>query len=162
MQDLHALLRAAGDRRARQADVPLLPPYREPGLRHLRKAERPDACRAYACAYLAARLADSPERNRIPHPLEAGAYFHRDPQERAIVLFVDPAKPELWKRSAIPDLLRPALERGETLVVFDRGRQMTITSLPLFEAVLQRDMVGFAESEGRALDVPSFAEWQAG
>ncbi len=122
--------------------------------------ERPDACQAYACAYLAARLAESPDRNRIPHPLEAGAYFHRDPQERAIVLFVDPAKPELWKRSAIPDLLRPALERGETLVIFDRGRQMTIASTTLLDALLKRDMVAFAESEGRALDVPSFTEWR--
>ena len=124
------------------------------------RPERPEACRAYRCAYLSARLADSPERNRIPHPLEAGAYFHRDPQERAIVLFVDPARPEAWKRSAIPDLLRPALAAGETLVVFDRGRQLTIANAAVLEAVLSRDMVAFAGSEGRPLDFESFAEWR--
>lgn len=124
------------------------------------RPERPRTCSAYSCAYLAARLAGSADRNRIPHPLDAGAYFHRDPQERAIVLFVDPAKPEAWKRSAIPDLLRPALAAGEALVIFDRGRQMTIGSPALFEAVLQRDMVAFAEGEGRALDVETFSEWR--
>jgi len=123
---------------------------------------RPATCVAYACAYLAARLADSPDRNRIPHPLEAGAYFHRDPVENAVVVFVDPAKPEVWKRSAIPDLLRPELRAGRTLVIFDRGRQMTITAPEMLEAVLSRDIVAFAESEGRPLDVATFADWRAG
>jgi hypothetical protein len=121
--------------------------------------ERPAACAAYACAYLSARLADGPDRNRIPHPLDAGAYFHRDPVENAIVLFVDPARPALWKASAIPALLRPAIAAGATLVVFDRGRQMTIASEALFDAVLARDFVAFAE--GRPLDVGSFTEWRA-
>jgi hypothetical protein len=123
------------------------------------RPERPEACRAYQCAYLSARLAESADRNRIPHPLEAGAYFHRDPKERAIVLFVDPARPEAWKRSAIPDLVRPALAAGETLVIFDRGRQLTIGSAALLDAVLARDMVAFAAAEGRPLDFESFAEW---
>jgi hypothetical protein len=123
------------------------------------KAERPSACVAYECAYLSARLSDAPERNRIPHPLDAGAYFHRDPVEKAIFLFVDPAKPEVWKRSVIPDLVRPALARGDTLVVIDRGRQMTIAGEALLDAVLARDFIVFAEGEGRPLDVPSFAEW---
>ncbi|MGL5117021.1 MAG: hypothetical protein ACRC7C_17020 [Beijerinckiaceae bacterium] len=122
---------------------------------------RPGACAAYECAYLAARLADSPERNRIPHPLEAGAYFHRDPVEKAVVVFVDPAKPEVWKRSAIPDLIRPALARGDTLVIFDRGRQMTIKTVALLDAVLTRDFVAFAETEGQPLDIATFGEWRA-
>jgi hypothetical protein len=125
-------------------------------------AERPSACQAYNCAYLAARLADSPDRNRIPHPLEAGAYFHRDPAEKAVVLFVDPARPQAWKASAIPDLMRPVLHNRETLVIFDRGHQMTIATLEHFEAVLAQDLVAFAEHEGRKPDIPSFAEWSAG
>ncbi len=124
------------------------------------RPERPAACAAYACAYLSARLAESPDRNRIPHPLDAGAYFHRDPVEKAIVLFVDPARPELWKASAIPALLRPEVAAGWTLVIFDRGRQMTIASPALFEAVLARDMAAFAAAEGRPLDIPTFAEWR--
>jgi hypothetical protein len=124
------------------------------------RPERPAACRAYACAYLAARLAGSPARNLIPHPLEAGAYFHRDPEERAIVLFVDPARPDAWKGSAIPGLLRPALAGGETLVIFDRGRQMTIADPALFEVVLARDLVAFADAEGRPRDIETFAEWR--
>jgi hypothetical protein len=123
---------------------------------------RPGACLAYECAYLAARLADSPDRNRIPHPLEAGAYFHRDPKERAIVLFVDPARPELWKASAIPALFRSAIEAGEILVIFDRGHQLTINGLAHFEAILKRDFVAFAESEGRKPVIASFGEWKPG
>lgn len=123
---------------------------------------RPSACSAYACAYLSARLSDSPDRNRIPHPLDAGAYFHRDPHENAIVLFVDPARPEAWKASAIPDLLRPAIKTGETLVIFDRGRQMTVSSLFHLEAILTRDLVLVAESEGWPMDIATFEEWRAG
>jgi hypothetical protein len=126
------------------------------------KPDRPRACAAYECAYLAARLSEAPERNSIPHPLDAGAYFHRDPVEKAIVLFVDPARPEVWKRSALPGLLRPRLEAGDTLVIFDRGRQMTITSATLFDHVLTRDFVAFASSEGRPLDFESFKEWRVG
>lgn len=145
-------------------DKPMYRPCRhiaDQGCGIFERPERPAACGAYACAYLAARLANSADRNRIPHPLEAGAYFHRDPAERAVVLFVDPARPELWKRSAIPGLIRPALEAGETLVIFDRGRQLTITSPAILDAVLQRDFVRFAEGEGRPLDVDSFHEWRA-
>jgi hypothetical protein len=123
--------------------------------------ERPAACTAYACAYLEARLKETQDRNRIPHPLDAGAYFHRDPKEKAIVLFVDPARPLAWKASAIPALLRPAVAAGETLVIFDRGRQMTIASEQLLDAVLRQDMVAFAETEGRPRDIPSFSEWSA-
>jgi hypothetical protein len=122
--------------------------------------ERPSACVAYACAYLAARLADSADRNRIPHPLDAGAYFHRDPAENAVVLFIDPARPDLWKASAIPDLLRPAIAAGSTLVIYDRGRQLVVRTLDLFNAVLARDMVAFADQEGRPRDIASFSEWR--
>jgi hypothetical protein len=125
------------------------------------QSARPNACLAYECAYLSARLTHAPERHSIPHPLEAGAYFHHDPMENAVVLFVDPAKPEVWKRSAIPSLLRPRLAAGQTLVVFDRGRQMTITTVALFDSVLTRDFVVFAQTEGRPLDNDSFAEWRA-
>jgi hypothetical protein len=127
------------------------------------RPERPAACLAYTCAYLAARLAGSPDRHRIPHPLDAGAYFHRDPVENAIVLFVDPNKPEAWKHSAIVPLIRPSVEAGTTLVVIDRGRRMTIGGKSLFDAVLARDMVAFADSEGSPLDVPEFGtEWRPG
>ena len=63
--------------------------------------ERPATCLAYACAYLTARMTEAPERNRIPHPLDCGAYFHRDPVEKVIFLFVDPARPLYWKTSAL-------------------------------------------------------------
>jgi hypothetical protein len=126
------------------------------------RPERPAACLAYRCAYLAARLADLPERNRIPHPLEAGAYFHRDTAERVIVLFVDPARPELWKTSVIVPFIRPSIEAGFALLVIDRGHRMTVTSPSLFEAILARDFVAFAESEGRQPDIPDFAaEWSS-
>jgi hypothetical protein len=121
---------------------------------------RPAACAAYACAYLAARLTDGPDRNRIPHPLDAGAYFHRDPVEDAIVLFVDPARPAQWKASAIPALLRPEIAAGRPLVVYDRGRQMVVRTVELFDAVLARDMAAFADAEGRPLDVETFSEWK--
>jgi hypothetical protein len=121
---------------------------------------RPAACAAYACAYLAARLADGPDRNRIPHPLDAGAYFHRDPVEDVVVLFVDPARPQAWKASAIPALLRTEIAAGRALVIYDRGRQMVVRTEALFEAVLARDMAAFAESEGRPLDVETFREWR--
>ncbi len=146
-------------------DKPMYRPcghIRDKGCGIFGEPSRPGACAAYACAYLAARLAESADRNRIPHPLDAGAYFHRDPIENAIVLFVDPARPELWKASAIPGLLRPEIRAGLTLVIFDRGRQMTVASEALLDAVLERDFVAFADAEGRPLDIASFAEWKAG
>jgi len=120
--------------------------------------ERPRACLAYECAYLTARLAGAPNRDRIPHPLDCGAYFHKDPVERAFVLFVDPGKPELWKRSAVVDYLRPYMREGYALLVIDRGRRMTITNPFLFEALLQADYVAFAEAEGRPLDIPAYQD----
>jgi hypothetical protein len=122
--------------------------------------ERPSACISYNCAYLSARLAESPDRNRIPHPLDAGAYFHRDPIEKAVVLFVDPDRPDLWKSSAIPDLMRPVIRGGETLVIFDRGHQMTVTTLQQFEAIIARDLVAFAEGQGRQPDFHEIREWE--
>ncbi|MCB1507299.1 MAG: hypothetical protein KDI98_00570 [Hyphomicrobiaceae bacterium] len=120
--------------------------------------ERPAACLAYRCAYLEARETDSPEKNKIPHPLEAGAYFHRDPVENAIVLFVDPARPEIWKMSIIPDLLRPHIESGTVLVIIDRGRQLLVKSASILDEILKRDFVAFANTEGRPLDHSAFAE----
>jgi hypothetical protein len=120
--------------------------------------ERPAACTAYQCAYLTARLTDAPDRNRIPHPLEAGAYFHRDPIEKALVLFVDPARPEVWKRTAIVDYLRPQVEAGYSLLILDRGRRMVVATPFHFEEVLKMDYVAFADAEGRPLDIPSFTE----
>lgn len=122
------------------------------------RPERPQACIAYECAYLTARRLDSPDRNRIPHPLDAGAYFHRDPVEKVFVLFVDPDRPERWKASPIVDYLRPYLGSGFTLLVIDRGRRMAIGSPALFEEVLRKDYVAFADREGRPLDDPSFRE----
>ncbi|MGL5446307.1 MAG: hypothetical protein ACRDBL_03250 [Rhabdaerophilum sp.] len=121
--------------------------------------ERPSACISYNCAYLSARLSESPERNRIPHPLEAGAYFHRDPIERAVVLFVDPDRPAQWKASAIPDLMRHVILGRETLVIFDRGYQMTITTAEQLDAIVARDLVAFAQSEGRPRDISEFESW---
>jgi hypothetical protein len=123
--------------------------------------DRPKPCIAYSCAYLTAKTLETADRHSIPHPLEAGAYFHRDRDQKAIVLFVDPAKPEFWKRSAIPDLLRPLIVAGETLVIFDRGRQMTISSVQIFDHVLSFDVVDFADIEGKPLDFEGFREWRA-
>jgi hypothetical protein len=145
-------------------DKPMYRPcrhIRDQGCGLFGQPERPRTCEAYMCAYLSARLSDAPDRNRIPHPLEAGAYFHRDPIEKAVVLFVDPARPELWKRSGLVACLRPWIERGHVLLVIDRGRRMTIGSVALFDEVLKRDYVRFAEAEGRPLDIPEFAVAQA-
>lgn len=120
--------------------------------------ERPAACLAYACAYLAARLADSPDRNRIPHPLDCGAYFHRDPVEPVVFLFIDPARPHLWKATAVPEIMKAELSRGNRLFITDRGRQMVISDAYLLEQVLARDFVAIADADGRPLDVPSFLD----
>jgi hypothetical protein len=125
-------------------------------------AERPAACTAYECAYLTARLQNAPDRNSIPHPLEAGAYFHRDPVEKAYVLFVDPARPEAWKKTAVVDYLRERLRAGFTVVILDRGRRMTIPSLFLFEEALKVDYVAFSDAQGLPLDIPSYAEARVG
>lgn len=118
--------------------------------------ERPSACLAYQCAYLSARLTNSPDRNRIPHPLDAGAYFHRDPIERIYVMFVDPARPLAWKTSDLVPYLRARLQEGFELLILDRGRRMAVTSVLLFDAILARDMVAFADQEGRPHDIESW------
>lgn len=123
------------------------------------RPERPAACIAYECAYLSARLAGSPDRHRIPHPLEAGAYFHRDPVERLYVLFVDPARPEHWKRTAVASYLAGRVREGFELLILDRGRRMAITSPFLFDRVLERDYVEWAAREGRPLDIGSFSDF---
>lgn len=120
--------------------------------------ERPSACIAYQCAYLTARLGNTPERNRIPHPLDAGAYFHRDPVERVYVMFVDPARPLAWKASAVVPYLKERIAEGFELLIFDRGRRMVITSLSLFAAIIERDIVAFADQEGRPHDIESWAQ----
>jgi hypothetical protein len=122
------------------------------------KPERPSPCLAFECAYLHARRTNAPDRGLIPHPLDSGAYFHRDPVEHAYVLFVDPNRPELWKRTLIASYLRDRLMEGFTLVIFDRGRSMKVGTPFLFDEILKRDYVAFAEAEGRPLDFPSFAE----
>lgn len=122
------------------------------------RPERPPVCISFRCAYLAGREDNAPDRNAIPHPLEAGAYFARDPAQKLFVVFVDPARPEVWKRSAIADYLRPWLARGFAVQVIDRGRKMTIESPALFEEVLRRDYVDYADREGRPLDFPSFKD----
>lgn len=118
--------------------------------------ERPGTCRAYECAHLTAQLTNHPDRRRIPHPLEAGAYFHRDAAENALVVFVDPDRPQAWKRSGLVDILRGALRRGMTLVVFDRGRRMAIANLRHFEEIVARDYVAFADAHGMPRDVPGY------
>lgn len=125
------------------------------------QSERPAACVAYQCAYLSARLSNAPDRNIIPHPLEVGAYFHRDPIEKAYVLFVDPERPEVWKRSAIADYLRGRVQAGFSLLIFDRGRRLAITSPFLFEEVLRMDYVAFSDAEGRPRDIPSYEAAEA-
>lgn len=120
--------------------------------------ERPGACLAYSCAYLTARLADSPDRNKIPHPLDCGAYFHRDPVEKVIFLFVDPARPQSWKASAVVDILKAEIAAGVTVFITDRGRQMVVRDAFIFSEVLARDFVAIADADGRPLDVPSFRE----
>ena len=120
--------------------------------------ERPAACLAYHCAYLSARVTNSPDRNRIPHPLDAGAYFHRDPVERVYVMFVDPARPLTWKTSDAVPYLRERIAQGFELLIFDRGRRMVVASLPLFEAILGRDIVAFADQEGRPHDIESWTQ----
>lgn len=121
------------------------------------RPERPAACSAYACAYLTARLANAPERNRIPHPLDCGAYFHRDPVEKVIFLFVDPQRPLLWKASTLVEFLRMQLGAGFALFVTDRGRQMVVRDGQTFELLLANDLAAMADRDRRPLDIPSFA-----
>jgi len=118
--------------------------------------ERPAACSAYQCAYLSARLAGAADADGIPHPLEAGAYFHRDPAERAYVLFVDPARPERWKRTRIAAYLEERLAEGFSLLIIDRGRSMVVRNARIFAEILKRDYVALAEATGRPLDFPSY------
>lgn len=118
--------------------------------------QRPSACAAYECAYLTARLTDAPERNRIPHPLDCGAYFHRDPVEKVIFVFVDPKRPMLWKASTLVDFLRLQLNGGFALFITDRGRQMVVRDAFTFGEVISRDYVELADAEGRPLDIPDF------
>lgn len=121
------------------------------------RPERPHACVAYSCAYLTARLAEAPERNRIPHPLDCGAYFHRDPVEKVIFLFVDPKRPLLWKASSLAEFVRMQVGAGFALFVTDRGRQMVIRDLPMFDMLTARDLVLIAERDGMPLDIPSYS-----
>lgn len=119
--------------------------------------ERPGACLAYECAALAARLSGGPERNKIPHPLDCGAYGHVDARANAFYLFVDPDRAEYWKSTALVDYLAEHLDRGRALFITDRGRQMLIRDKAIFLEILKHDLVSVADAEGRALDVPSFA-----
>lgn len=118
--------------------------------------ERPAACSAYVCAHVAARMADHPDRNRIPHPLDCGAYGHADAREKVFFVFVDPARAEAWKASALVAYLRTRLDAGYRLFITDRGRQMIVRDNATFDAVLARDMVAVATAEGRPLDIPSY------
>lgn len=119
--------------------------------------ERPGACAAYRCAYLAARLDATPDRNRIPHPLDCGAYGHLDGASGAFFLFVDPERPTLWKASGLAAYLAGLLERGVPLFITDRGRQMVVRNAATFAEVVRTDMVTIADAAGRPLDVPSYA-----
>lgn len=125
------------------------------------RPERPAACAAYQCAYLTARLTEAPERNRIPHPLDCGAYFHRDPVEKVIFVFIDPKRPMLWKASALVDFLRLQLSGGFALFITDRGRQMVVRDAFTFCEVLSRDYVAIANAEKRPLDIPGFLQEQS-
>ncbi|GGK38694.1 hypothetical protein [Salinarimonas ramus] len=118
--------------------------------------ERPEACSAYECAYHTAHRTAHPDRRRIPHPLDAGAYFHKDPIENAIVVFVDPDRPLLWKSSAIVPILRNALAGGLALVIFDRGRRMTVRASGHLDEILQRDYVAFADAQGIPREIASY------
>jgi len=124
--------------------------------------ERPDACSAYACAYLQARMNGGSGRNRIPHPLEAGAYFHIDQQENAVVMFVDPAKAERWKTTQIAEILRTLMARGLHLVILDRGRRMVVKSEFVYDEILKRDMIAFADAEGRPKDIAEYDIYASG
>lgn len=118
--------------------------------------ERPAACVAYHCAYVSAQIDGSPERRRIPHPLDAGAYFHRDPFEKVFVVFVDPDRPEIWKRSGIVEHIRPFVGRGWAVVILDRGRRMTVKTAFHFEEILKRDYIALADAQGMPKDIESF------
>lgn len=120
--------------------------------------ERPQTCRAYECAHLTAQLTNHPDRRRIPHPLDAGAYFHRDAAENALVVFVDPDRPQAWKRSGLVEIFRGAIRGGMGLVIFDRGRRLAVATPQLYEEILARDYVAFADAQGLPRDVPG---WEA-
>ncbi|WP_043540354.1 hypothetical protein [Salinarimonas rosea] len=127
-----------------------------PGCGLFGAPERPGTCRAYECAYLTAQRTSHPDRRRIPHPLDAGAYFHKDPLENALVVFVDPDRPLAWKSSALVEIFRSASVAGMPLVIFDRGRRMTIRTPRHYEEILRRDMVAFADAQGMPREIASF------
>lgn len=120
--------------------------------------ERPATCIRYRCAYLEAQEERSPGRHGIPHPRDCGAYYHRDAGMRSVVMFVDPARPERWKTTALTERLREALDEGYSLTIFDRGRQMLVRNAMIFDALLKADFVRIAEAEGRPLDIASYAQ----
>ncbi|MGP9820282.1 hypothetical protein ACTZWW_09730 [Salinarimonas sp. NSM] len=117
---------------------------------------RPETCRAYECAHVTAQRTSHPDRRRIPHPLDAGAYFHKDPIENALVVFVDPDRPLAWKRSALVEIFRSGIVAGMPLVIFDRGRRMTIRTPRQYEEIVRRDMVAFADAQGMPREIASF------
>ncbi len=121
------------------------------------RPERPAACAAYVCGWLDAARRRAPERAAIPHPSDCGAYFHEDRTLGAAALFVDPARPEAWKRTGLVAVLRALVEAGRVLTVFDRGRQMTVRAPHILDALVAVDMVRVAEAEGRPLDIPDYA-----
>lgn len=120
--------------------------------------ERPQVCAGFRCLHVVAQEARAPDRHAIPHPADCGAYLARDPLSKRIAVFVDPARPERWKATALPAYLRPFLRSGFAVEIYDRGRRMEIASAPLFEEVLRMDYVAFAEREGRPLDFPSYRD----
>jgi hypothetical protein len=125
------------------------------------KPERPAPCIAYECAYLSGK-SGRPNglkgASDLPHPLECGAYFHLEATSRTLFVFIDPHKPERWKSSRLMDVFRASLSQGYGLFITDRGRTMLISELHVFEALLAHDVVAFANSEQKPLDIPSFAD----
>jgi hypothetical protein len=86
---------------------------------------RPAVCGEFECRYLAFSRNRKPQHVRIPHPLDAGAFFFEE-DARLFVVFVDPARPEFWKGTDVANYLNGFVAAGFAVVVVDRGYMMTL------------------------------------
>jgi len=115
---------------------------------------RPDVCKTFECRYVMARNGNFPERHQIPHPNDCGAYFFELEGLRRFAVFVDPKRPEEWKKSGIVQYLEHFIARGFQVSVVDRGYTFTVAHR--WDQYLADDWVEAARSQGRPLDIPSF------
>lgn len=123
-------------------------------------ATRPEVCRTFQCRYVMARSLVTADRHHIPHPNDSGAYFIELYDQQIFVVFVDPDRPEIWKKSDIVRYLEKYISAGFKVLVVDRGYRFSVAHI--WEQYLSDDWVEVAKKDGRALDVATFASRRQG